>query len=175
MVIYTSYINLLFDIRKNYINKRNYIAINMTIIDETDKNILKILEKNSRIPFTEIADELDISEATVRNRVRALEEQGVINKFTLDIDPNSLGYNMVTMIGLDVEPQDMLTAVEELRKIDGVRWVAKSTGDHMIMTEVWTKDGEELSEIISKKMGSIEGLKDIKPAILLEKKSEGQI
>jgi len=147
----------------------------MAIIDETDKNILKILEKNSRIPFTEIADELNISEATVRNRVRALEEEGVINKFTLDIDPKSLGYNMVTMIGLDVEPQDMLTAVEELRKIDCVRWVAKSTGDHMIMTEVWTKDGEELSEIIGKKMGSIEGLKDIKPAILLEKKSEGQV
>ncbi len=147
----------------------------MAIIDDTDKDILKILEKNSRTPFTIIADELDISEATVRNRVRALEEQGVINKFTLDIDPKSLGYNMVTMIGLDVEPQDMLTAVEELRKIDGVRWVAKSTGDHMIMSEVWTKDGEELSELISKKMGSIEGLKDIKPTILLEKKSEGQI
>ncbi len=147
----------------------------MVNIDETDKNILKILEKNSRKPFTEIADELNVSEATVRNRVRSLEEQGVINKFTLDIDPNSLGYNMVTIIGLDVEPQDMLTAVEELRKIDGVRWVAKSTGDHMLMTEVWTKDGEELSEIIGEKMGSIEGLKDIKPAILLEKKSEGQI
>ncbi|MGM0406132.1 MAG: Lrp/AsnC family transcriptional regulator [Thermoplasmatota archaeon] len=134
--------------------------------------MLKFLEKNSRKPFTEIGYELGISEATVRNRVRAMEEKGVINKYTLDIDPKSLGYGMVTIIGLDVDPQDMLNAVEELCSIEGVRWVAKSTGDHMIMTEVWTKDGEELSDIIGEKMGSIKGLKDIKPAILLEKKSK---
>ena len=144
----------------------------MVKTDDTDREILKILEKNSRKPFTEIGNELGVSEATVRNRVRAMEEKGVINKYTLDIDPKSLGYGMVTIIGLDVEPKDMLNAVDELCSIEGVRWVAKSTGDHMIMTEIWTKNGEELSKVIGEKMGSIEGLKDIKPAILLEKKSK---
>ncbi|MFW6038728.1 MAG: Lrp/AsnC family transcriptional regulator [Candidatus Saliniplasma sp.] len=144
----------------------------MANIDDIDRRILKILENNSRTPFTEIANVLDISEATVRNRVRALEDDGVIDKFTIDVDPKSLGYGMVTIIGLDVEPQNLLTAVERLSDIQEVRWVAKSTGDHMIMTEVWTKDGEELSKIISEKMGTIEGLKDIKPAILLERKDK---
>lgn len=144
----------------------------MANIDDTDKRILEILQKNSRTPFTEIAEQLDLSEATIRNRVKCLEKNDVIKKYTIDIYPKELGYEMVTILGLDVEPQNLLEAVDHLRGIDGVKWAAKSSGDHMIMTEIWAKDGEELSKIISEDIGKIEGVRDIKPAILLEKKNE---
>jgi len=50
-----------------------------------------------------------------------------------------------------------------------LKCVATSTGDHMIMTEVWTRNGLELTRLISDKIGKIDGVKRICPALILEK------
>ena len=144
----------------------------MVKIDETDRKILSILRKNARKHFTDIAEEIDVSEATIRNRIKCLERKNVIKKYTIDINPKELGYDMVAIVGLNVEPENLLQSVNQLRDIEEVKWAAKSTGDHMVMTEVWTRNGEELSRVISNKIGKIEGIKDVRPAILLEKREE---
>ncbi len=144
----------------------------MVEIDETDRGILDLLKRNSRRPFTEIAEKLDVSEGTVRKRVRCLEEEGVIKGYTLEIDPAELGYDFVTILGVDVDPKYLLDIVDKVREIEEVRWAAKSTGDHMIMTEIWAKETEDLSRIISEKIGKLEGVVDMKPAILLEKRNK---
>jgi Lrp/AsnC family transcriptional regulator for asnA, asnC and gidA len=50
--------------------------------------------------------------------------------------------------------------------------VATSTGDHMIMAEIWASDGKELSKTLSEKIGAIEGVKKFCPSIILEKIKE---
>lgn len=144
----------------------------MAKIDEIDRKILNLLKENARKHFTDIADEIGVSEATVRNRIKCLERDRVIKKYTVELNPKEIGYDMVAIIGLNVTPENLLNSVNELRDIDEVKWAAKSTGDHMIMMEVWVEDGEGLSRVISKKIGDIEGIKDVRPAILLEKKEE---
>ncbi len=141
----------------------------MDKLDEKDKKIIETLEKDSRTPYTVIADELEVSEATVRKRIDRMKERGIIKRFTVEIDPSRLGYHMVTFLGLDVEPEYFLKAVENLSEIDEVKWVAKSTGDHMIMSEIWAKDNEHLSKIMTDKVGKIQGVRDLCPAIILEK------
>ncbi len=141
----------------------------MANIDEIDRKLLKILEMNSRTPFTEIANELDMSESTVRSRISRLEEKGVIRRYTTEIDPIKIGYKTITLLGVDTDPEDYLAAIQELKKFKEVKWVAKSTGDHMIMAEVWTKSGEDLQNLLSKKIASVPGVKRLCPAILLEK------
>ncbi len=141
----------------------------MRNIDEKDKKILEILKNDSRTPYTEIAERLDVSEATVRKRIESLREENIIEKFTIEIDPQSLGYETVTLLGLDVEPKYFLKAVQDMKEIEEVLWVAKSTGDHMIMAEIWAEDGDHLSKIMAEKIGEIEGVRDLCPAIILEK------
>ncbi|MEF8874221.1 MAG: Lrp/AsnC family transcriptional regulator [Candidatus Thermoplasmatota archaeon] len=141
----------------------------MSTIDEKDEKILEILKQDSRTPYTEIASELDLSEATVRKRIEKMKGEGIIERFTIELDPSNLGYHMVTFLGLDVEPEHFLKAVEKLSEIEEVRWVAKSTGDHMIMSEIWAEDNEHLSKIMSEKVGKIKGVRDLCPAIILEK------
>lgn len=75
----------------------------------------------------------------------------------------------MAIVGVDVDPPRLLEAAQKLCEITETRYVATSTGDHMIMTEIWTKDGRELTKIISEKIGTIEGVKKICPAIVLEK------
>ncbi|RLF42571.1 MAG: transcriptional regulator [Thermoplasmata archaeon] len=138
-------------------------------MDEKDRRIIEILEKNARTPFTQIAKEIGLSEGAVRKRVEALERKGVIRKYVAVVDPKKLGYNNVTILGLDVDPTKLLDIANEVAKIKEVRTVCLSTGDHMIMAEIWAKDGKELSEILAKKIGKIDGIKRLCPAILLEK------
>ncbi|MCD6108397.1 MAG: Lrp/AsnC family transcriptional regulator [Thermoplasmata archaeon] len=142
------------------------------MIDQKDKRIIEILQKNARIPNTEIAKMLGISESTVRKRINDLESKGVIKKYTVVVDPSKIGYNTVTILGVDVDPTKFLDVAKELAKLPETKYVATSTGDHMIMAEIWTKDGQTLAELISNRIGKIGGVKRICPAIILEKIKE---
>ncbi|MEM3579190.1 MAG: Lrp/AsnC family transcriptional regulator [Candidatus Bathyarchaeia archaeon] len=138
-------------------------------MDEVDQKILKLLQEDARLPFLEIAKKLKLSESTIRKRIQALKERGVIKRFTVEIDPAKIGLNTVAIVGIDVDPPKLLEVSQKLCEFKEIRCVATSTGDHMIMTEIWTKDGRELTRLISEKIGPIEGVKKICPAIILEK------
>ena len=138
-------------------------------IDELDLKILKLLDEDGRLAFMEIAKKLRLSESTIRKRVQALQVKGVIKRFTVEIDPAKIGLNTVAIVGIDVDPPKLLEVAQKLCEFKEIRCVATSTGDHMIMTEIWTMDGRELTRLISEKIGPIEGIKKICPAIILEK------
>jgi Lrp/AsnC family transcriptional regulator for asnA, asnC and gidA len=142
------------------------------MVDEVDLAILKFLQEDASIPFTEIARKLKISESTVRKRVEKLKQEGVIKRFTVIIDPSKIGLNTVAIVGVDVDPSKLLEASQKMCEFPETRYVATSTGDHMIMTEIWARDGRELTKIISEKIGAIDGIKKICPAIILEKLKE---
>ena len=130
--------------------------------------ILEILMKDGRKSYTEIAKMLGTSETSVRKRVKKMEEEGVIKGYRAEIEPSKIGYNVVALTGFDTNPEDFLTVAKKLCEFEEVKKVWTSTGDHMIMTEIWAKDGKELSEILFNKLGKIEGVKKICPAIILE-------
>ncbi|AFL95406.1 transcription regulator, AsnC family 4 [Thermococcus cleftensis] len=139
------------------------------MLDERDRIIIEMLTKDARTPFTEIAKVLGISETAVRKRVKALEEAGVIKQYTVVVDPSKLGYNLVSLTGVDTLPEKIFDVAEKLKEFDFVREVYLTSGDHMIMAEVWAKDGEDLSDIISNKIGRLDGVTKVCPAIILEK------
>lgn len=141
-------------------------------LDDRDMKIIEILRQDARISFTEIAKRLGVSEATVRKRVAALESAGVIEKYSVNVNPVKMGYSTVALVGINTSPDMFLSVAEKLTELEEVRFVATSTGDHMIMVEVWARDGKELSSLLSKKIGKLGGVTHIRPAILLEKLKE---
>jgi Lrp/AsnC family transcriptional regulator for asnA, asnC and gidA len=141
----------------------------MSTLDKMDLAIIKMLEEDGRMSFTEIAEKLKVSESTIRKRVLSLQRRGVIKKFTIKVDPWKIGIKTIAFVGIDVDPTRLLEIAQELCDLKEIKWVATSTGDHMLMTEIWTKDGRELTRLISEKIGTIEGVKRICPAIILEK------
>ncbi|MDH5494498.1 MAG: Lrp/AsnC family transcriptional regulator [Candidatus Bathyarchaeota archaeon] len=141
----------------------------MLEVDDLDLKILKLLQEDGRAAFTAIAEKLRLSESTIRKRVQALQKRDIIKRFTAEIDPYKIGIRTVAIVGVDVDPTKLLEAAQKLCEIKKIRSVATSTGDHMLMTEIWTKDGRELARLISEKIGKIDGVKKICPAIILEK------
>jgi Lrp/AsnC family transcriptional regulator for asnA, asnC and gidA len=141
-------------------------------LDEIDLKILAMLERDGRKSFTEIAENLRVSESSVRKRVLALKRDGVIRKFTVKVDAAKLGYNTVAIVGVDADPTRLLQVAQRLCDFKDVRCVATSTGDHMVMLEIWTKNGRELTKLITDSIGTIEGIKRICPALILERLKE---
>ncbi len=138
-------------------------------MDKKDLKIIELLQENSRISYTEMARILGVTETTIRKRIADMEKKGIIKKYTIEVNPEKLGYKNVTILGMDVEPRYLLEAAKKLAEIEEAKWVATSTGDHMIMAEIWTKNGEELFNLITKKISKIRGVKDLCPAIIMER------
>ena len=70
------------------------------LLDDINLKIIHALSKDSSVPFVEIARQIGISDATVHLRVRRLKDDGVINKFTLSVDNDLLGYDNLSFIGI---------------------------------------------------------------------------
>lgn len=134
----------------------------------SDIEILHILRENARMPFLRIAKMLGVSEAAVRKRVRKLEKTGVIKRFTVEVDPKKLGFEVTAFIGLDVRPEHYIPILESLRRIDEVVSLYSSSGDHMILIECWFRNSRELTEFV-KRLNIMEGVTRVCPAIVLEK------
>jgi Lrp/AsnC family transcriptional regulator for asnA, asnC and gidA len=141
----------------------------MSNLDEIDTKILELLEEDARRSFTEMAEKLKVSESSIRKRVSALQKEGVIKKFTIKVDHAKLGLNTVAIVGIDVDSDKMLEIAQKLCDFKDVKCVATSSGDHMIMLEVWAKNGRELNKLIAEEIGRIEGVRQVCPALILEK------
>ena len=138
------------------------------MIDEKDLKIIDMLRENARTPVTTIASKLGVSESTIRKRIRALEKNGVITQYTVIVDPAKLGYKSVSIVGINVESTHLLDVAMRMTEFPEVKFVATSTGDHVIITEIWLNNSKELGRFITEKIEIQEGVKRVSPTIILE-------
>ena len=138
------------------------------MLDATDFEIIRVLRNNARMPFLGIAKHLKVSESTVRSRVNNLQKTGVIKRYSTIIDPLKMGYGSVALVGIDVQPEKFLHVAKKLTEFDNVKMVATTSGDHMIMTEIWGEKASELRNFISERIERISGVTRTCPAIITE-------
>lgn len=138
-------------------------------VDELDLTIVKRLQQDGRAKFLKLAKELDVSEGTIRNRVKLLEDQKVILQYSAVVDPRKIGFDAVAHIGLDIEPLKFLKVVEALTRLEEITYLATSTGEHMVLMEVWMRNQEEVTRFINERIAVMDGVTKISPTIVLER------
>ena len=114
-------------------------------MDDLDENIIEVLKKDSRRPFVEIAEQLQVSEGTIRSRVRRMTEEGVIKGFT--IKTSSRNVKAMVEIRIDVNTNTEVVAAT-LAHQEGVTEVYEVTGDQDIVAIVDVETSQQLNEII---------------------------
>jgi DNA-binding Lrp family transcriptional regulator len=95
----------------------------MRDLDETDMQILSMLAADARRPFSEIGDEIGLSGPAVSDRVTRLEESGVINTFTIDVNRAALRAGVPVLIDLTLPPASLSAARDAVRESDAVEHV----------------------------------------------------
>ena len=95
----------------------------MRDLDDTDLEILRLLVADSRRPYSEIADVVDLSPPAVSDRVARLKEQGIIRQFTVDVDRSQLRSGHAVLVDLAATPGGVADVRDVLRDTEGVEHV----------------------------------------------------
>jgi len=98
-------------------------------IDDIDLKIIRFLQEDSRRSFSKIADNLGIAVGTAYNRVKSLEDKGILKGYTITVDPIKLGYGLTALILIQAEGQYLSEVEKELAKLDDVICIYDITGD----------------------------------------------
>lgn len=126
-------------------------------LDDTDRAILRILQENARTPFSEIARQIDMSSATVHDRVNRMEQAGVIEGYHARVDPRAVGLGISAIVGLRVEQGREHDTLERLEEIDGVQEVHLTTGEWDVMMRVYASDADALRELMFDQIARMDG------------------
>lgn len=140
----------------------------MRDIDDTDRELIRLLLADARRPYSALAEEVDLSPPAVSDRVERLENLGVIERFTLDLDRSRLREGVRLAVTLDVEPGATLTVREALAGLEGVEHVF-GTADARLFVVATVPDGEVREHLSPAfETGAIEGL-DVSPLVADER------
>lgn len=134
-------------------------------MDGTDEKILAILDENARASFTEIADEIGVSEGTVRNRVEKLRDEGVIEKFTVEVDTGS---EISAFVSVDISTERDFDSV--LNDFPEDVNIFELAGDTDLLVQVSRKDSSEINEVVDI-IRSVEGVEDTKTYMVLSERA----
>lgn len=126
-------------------------------LDELDRQIVWHLQDNARMPFTRIAEKLGVAERTIRLRVGQMQTQGILSLVGV-VNPIKVGLNVQTIVHVAVEAHRLEDVVSELQLIDEVRYVVLTSGEYQLFLEVFTKNHDEFSDFLIKKLNKIEGI-----------------
>ncbi|WP_291274037.1 Lrp/AsnC family transcriptional regulator [Flavobacterium sp.] len=153
--------------------KLNHLQIE---IDGIDKEILRDLMEDARKPILQIANKIGISGAAIHQRLKKLEQAGVISGSKYVVDSKVLGYKTMAFVGIYLEKASSNPeVVKELKKIPEVLEAHYTTGNWSILTKIICQDNEHLMNLLNKKIQIIKGVSRTETFISLEQQIERQI
>jgi Lrp/AsnC family leucine-responsive transcriptional regulator len=119
------------------------------VVDERDVDILRVLQEDARATYSEVARKVGLSPSSVHQRVRKLEEEGVIRGYRAVLDPEALGLQVTALISLmpldPTQPDDLPERVEELPEIEDCLSVA---GHENYILKVRTRTTGDLEDLL---------------------------
>lgn len=122
-------------------------------LDSLDKNILRLISEDARIPFLEVARACNVSGAAIHQRIQKLTNMGVLKGSQFIIDPEKIGYETCAYVGLYLkDPSSFDQVVEALREIPEVVECHYTTGGYDLFIKLYAKNNHHLLNIIHDKL-----------------------
>ena len=133
-------------------------------IDHTNLAIIKHL-RNGRKSYKKIAEELSLSENTVRTRVHKLMREGILEISGM-VDPQAINGHRVIMVGVKLQTMDLVKKGEEFSKIKGVVSVSVVTGRFDLILVVLLKPGFDLLEFYTEEVSKIKDVQSVETFVV---------
>ena len=122
-------------------------------LDNLDKQILRMIAEDARVPFLEVARACDVSGAAIHQRIQKLTSMGVLKGSQFIINPELIGYETCAYIGLNLRnPEKFDDVMVELQKIPEVTECHYTTGNFDMFIKIYAKNNHHLLNIIHDKL-----------------------
>jgi Lrp/AsnC family leucine-responsive transcriptional regulator len=145
------------------------------ILDKVDLNILRLMQDNARISNADMARELGMAPSGVLERVKKLEQKGVIQQYTARINPAALQQKMLAFIFMKASDGPGCTdTAEALARIPEVQEVHHIAGDDCYLVKVRTYDSSTLVRLMRNSFSRIPNILSTRTTIVLETVKEQQ-
>lgn len=136
-------------------------------LDEVDRQILSLLQKNCKLPLAKIGEKVGLSAPSIIERIKRLEDGGVIQGYTAILDARKLGKDITAFIGVLIGHPKLIGAFEQT--IEGLEDILEChhvTGEYTLLLKVKTANTSSLEELISR-IRFIEGVERTETMIVL--------
>ena len=120
------------------------------MLDELDRKLLDILVKDSRTSLKELAQQVGLSSPSVSERLRRLEERGVIRAFTVEIDPEALGFPLQAIVRIRPLPGKLHIVQQLIEEIPEFGECDKVTGDDCFVARLYVRSMGELDKLLDR-------------------------
>jgi len=141
-------------------------------LDNTDKDILRILQLNAKASLRDIEEKVELSTTSIKKRIDRLIEKQVIKQYIALIDCRHLGYREMVMASLRINSAHPLERVkEQIETMERIKFAYVITGDYPIFVMAKCLDHSDSMEIIEN-LRNISGVEEVKTQIVLDKIKE---
>lgn len=138
-------------------------------MDDVDRQILNMLQENARVSNAEIARQVGMVPSGVLDRIRRLEERGLIEGYRAKLNPKQVGLGLLAFIFVVTdEPVAQDSSATALSRIPEVLEVHHIAGEDCYVAKVRVADTEALGKLIKEKLGAIASIKNTRTTIVLE-------
>ncbi len=144
-------------------------------LDSVDKEIIYMLMDNAKTSLAHISKNVGISTTAVHQRIKKLEQAGVIENSISFLNPKTIGYKVVSYIGVFLDqPSYYHDAVKALKEVNEVVEAHYTTGNYTIFLKVLCRDNDHLMEILNK-LQKLKGVTRTETFISLEQSINRQL
>ena len=138
-------------------------------IDKLDRQILAILLQDARLPYTEIAKQLIVSAGTIHVRMRKMEEAGIVEGSSLQVNAEKLGFDLTAFLGINLERGSHYhEVVKKLSSIPEVVEAHYTTGHYGIFAKIVCRNTRHMRYVLNDVIQAIPGISSTETFISLE-------
>jgi Lrp/AsnC family transcriptional regulator for asnA, asnC and gidA len=137
------------------------------VLDRLDRDIIAHLQYDGRMPFTDIAAELDISEGSVRRRVKRLIDDGILQIVGI-VEPQYLDWETAAMIGVTVRPGQLEATAHQIAQFSEVTYLFMASGGYDLFVEVYCRDRAHFASFLSNDLQKVSGIERTETFMILK-------
>jgi Lrp/AsnC family transcriptional regulator, leucine-responsive regulatory protein len=142
---------------------------NERTLDETDRQILELLQANARETQVEIAKAVGLAPSAVQERIRKLEARGTLRGFVAQIDPKALDLGLLAFVAVRSDTAGSESRIaQSLSELPEVLEVHHVAGDDCYLIKVRARDAEHLGQLLRTRFSRIAGVRSTRTTIVLE-------
>ena len=141
----------------------------MSRIDDIDLKILNELTNDASIYVPILSKKINVNSSVVYSRIKRLVKKGLIKKFTIIINDEALGFNVKALTGINMDSKHRPNVLDQLFRIPEVKEVAEVTGRFDIIVTMTARSLDEMHQLISERVGRIEGIQKTETFIEMRK------
>lgn len=139
------------------------------VFDKVDQQILELLIENSRTSLIEISEKVGLSRVAVKNRIDALEKNGVIEQYTVILNPEKVGRNVSVFFDIQVKPSCLNDVADVLIAEDAVTDVYLMTGASKLHVHAVLEMNQDLEHFVLEKLYPLPGIEHISSDLIVSR------